>query len=227
MSTRLLDDESIKHIRERFKLLSRPVDVTLLTGQENEEACEFTRQFLTELIEVDDRITLTQGRLGDDDRAAGLTSPALLIGRDLGYAIEFLGAPNGIEAGTLIETLILVAGGEHGLREESVAQLATLTNPVTLHSLGTPTCPHCPTSILLNYRLAVAAPDFVRAIGVNVVDNMDLARRFNVKSVPQQVINGDPESITIGTQAEADYVTQVLEFSTRTSTTREGDIDGE
>jgi len=41
---------------------------------------------------------------------------------------------------------------------------------------------------------------------------MDLAMKFNVRSVPQQVINGDRDSISTGLQPEAKFVDDVLRY---------------
>ncbi|MBN2170544.1 MAG: thioredoxin [Candidatus Krumholzibacteriota bacterium] len=42
---------------------------------------------------------------------------------------------------------------------------------------------------------------------------MELSRRFQVQSVPQQVINEDPGSISVGIQPESRYVDQILGYS--------------
>ena len=57
MSTPIIDEKSAEQIRALYDArLKEDLDVTLYTGQENEEAAEFTRRFLRELAELSDHI---------------------------------------------------------------------------------------------------------------------------------------------------------------------------
>lgn len=213
MSSRLIDEKSAEQIRALFDArLNESVDVTLYTGQENEEAVQFTRQFLSELVELSEHIDLSEKSLDDTARTEGLVSPSLVMGSKKGYRVEVHGAPSGHEAGALIETLPLLAEGDSGLGEASQSKLAQLDREVLLYSFVTPSCPHCPASVLQNHRIAVAAPGKVRSVAVSAGENMELAKRFQVSSVPQQVINEDPASATMGVQAEGKYVDQILQY---------------
>jgi thioredoxin 1 len=213
MSSRLIDEKSEQHIRKLFsERLTDDVDVTFYAGQENEDAVTFTRQFLTELAALSERIELEEKPLDEAARSEGLVSPSLVLGRKKGYRVEVHGAPSGHEAGALIETLPLIAAGETGLSPASLAKLAEMDREVLLYSFVTPTCPHCPGSVLQNHRIAVAAPGKVRSVAVSAGENLELARRFDVSSVPQQVINEDPESATLGVQPESRYVDQILQY---------------
>ena len=213
MSTRLIDEKSEKQLREMFEhRLTGSVDITLYTGQENEEAVDFTRRFLRELAELSDMLELEEKTLDDDARTDGLVSPSIIMGRKKGYRVEVHGAPSGHEAGALVETLPLLSSGESGLSPDSMAKLAKVDREVLLYSFVTPTCPHCPNSVLQNHKIAVAAPGKVRSVAVSAGENVELARRFQVSSVPQQVINEDPESASVGLQSEGKFVDQVLSY---------------
>jgi thioredoxin 1 len=76
----------------------------------------------------------------------------------------------------------------------------------------TPTCPYCPRAVLLAHQIAIEAKGRVESECVEASQNMDLARQFNVSSVPQQVINGHMGSVSIGVQPEAKFVNDVLRY---------------
>jgi thioredoxin 1 len=47
---------------------------------------------------------------------------------------------------------------------------------------------------------------------IEASQNIELAQQFGVSSVPQQVINQDSQSISIGAQPETEFVDQVLSY---------------
>jgi len=207
----LLDERSRKAVRELFEEgLDRPVHVDLYAGNENPEEVQFSRDLLAELHDLDPRITWSEHPVDGEAKAMGIdASPVLVIGRDLGYGIEYWGAPLGLEARGFLDILVMVSQGDSGLSEKSRTLLALVDRPVRVHSFVTPSCPHCPQSVILNARIAVEARGRVRAIAVEAYQNPDLAARFGVSSVPQQVIDEDETTTTIGTQKEAAMVRQV------------------
>ncbi len=209
----LIDEQTEQHLRDFFaQRLQSAVDVTLYASQENAEAVDFTRRFVRELAALSDHINLREQSLGEGERARGLVSPSLVLGADLGYAIEIHGAPSGHEAGALVETLGLLGAGDSELSGDSRAKLAALDKPVLLYSFVTPTCPHCPGSVLQNHKIAIEAKGRVRSVAVSAAENMELAKRFQVSSVPQQVINEDPASSSLGRQPEHSFVDQVVRY---------------
>jgi len=209
---RIIDEKSAEQVAQIFKdRFSDPVDVTLYSGQENEDAVNFTRQFVEELAELDDRIQVDMRSIDEGARSEGIgTSPTLVLGRNKGYKVEFSGAPSGHEAGALVETLALISSGKNGLSPDSESKMGKVDKEVLLYSFVTPTCPHCPGSVIQNHKLAMAAPGKVRSVAVSAGENMELAQEFGVSSVPQQVINANKETATIGIQPEGEFVNSVL-----------------
>ncbi|HOU54159.1 MAG TPA: thioredoxin [Myxococcota bacterium] len=207
----LLDERSRKAVRELFEEgLDRPVHVDLYAGEANPEEVAFSRELLAELHDLDPRVTWSEHALDEAAKAEGIdASPVLVIGRDLGYRIEYWGAPLGLEARGFLDVLTMVSKGDSGLSEKSRTLLSLVDRPVRVHAFVTPSCPHCPQSVMLNARMAVESKGRVRAIAVEAYQNPDLAARFGVSSVPQQVIDEDETTTTIGTQKEAAMVRQV------------------
>jgi len=218
---KLIDAESQKYISERFaKELKDNVTIDVFTSrlQPNEYA-DFSLKFINELK------ALANGKLivnelspvGEEAKERNIDSTSGLtihIGWDKGYLIEYLGAPAGYEASGFIDTIILIGQGNSGLSKASKEMLKYVSNPVTVYCFVTPSCPYCPQQVLIGNRIAIEAKGNVKAICVEAEENMILSQKWKVKSVPQQVINEDADSVTIGVQPENNFVDQVLKYGT-------------
>jgi thioredoxin len=215
MSEPLIDQKSREWLAEKFQAELRE-NVNLSVFVDDDEFGDFTVRLVQELHEIDNRIKPHVYRNGDGDAEAqsmGVNSrPAVMIGWDQGYRIRYTGAPVGHEAGVFIETITLVSSGESGLSAGSLDKLEEIDQEATIQVFVTPTCPYCPRSVLLANQIAIASRGKVSAECVEASQNMPLAQKFNVSSVPQQVINADPGSITIGVQSEDKFVDQVLAY---------------
>lgn len=137
----LIDEQTAQNLRAFFgERLQQPVDITLYTeDDENGEAVDFTRRFLTELAALNERIDLREMGLDESGRAEGLVSPSVVLGAELGYRIAVHGAPSGHEAGALVETIGLVGSGDSGLGAGSRELLGAIDKDVLLYSFVTPT----------------------------------------------------------------------------------------
>ncbi len=212
---RLIDDESRKQLQERFNdELNSEVIIDLFIGSENAEYVEFTEKVLSELSEINSKIKINTFDIKSDEAKKRdlKTSPTLTIGWDKGYKIEYWGAPAGYETGGFIETLLLVSQDKSGFPEAILENINHIDKDLKLYSFVTPTCPYCPQSVMLNHRLALAKKENIRSICVEANENMELSQKFNVSSVPQQNINDDINSTTVGAQPEDSYIDQVLSY---------------
>jgi thioredoxin len=215
MSQQLIDERSRKELREKFQReLQNEVGLSVFVGPENKEYCDFTVQLCEELSDLDGRIAPTVYQDSDEEaiRLAITRTPTVLIGWNQGYKVKYTGAPVGQEAGGFIETISLVSRGESGLQGDSRAKLQNVDRDVSIQVYVTPNCPYCPRAVLLAHQIAIESKRWVESECVEASENMDLARQFNVSSVPQQVINGDMGSVSIGVQPEAKFVNDVLRY---------------
>ena len=216
----LLDDKTRKQLEDKFKEeLKDKVDIKLfssniITGTDNSEYTRFTREFLKELADISPKIKLIDMDMyGKDAQELGIqVSPTVLIGQDKGYSIQYWGAPAGYEASGFIETISLVSRADSMLSPSSIEKLKHIDKETLLESYVTPSCPYCPKAVLLINQIAIAAPGKVTSRCIEAQEVMDRARSFGVSSVPQQVINEDMSSITIGVQQESSFVNQVIKY---------------
>ncbi len=211
----LIDKRTKQSLAEKFQQeLQDEVKLSIFVGQENKEYCDFSVQLSEELNELDDRIKPSVYQI-DDDEAVKLgivSSPTILIGWDKGYKVKYTGAPAGYEAAGFIEAISLISRGESGLQRASKDKLKEIDRDVPIQVFITPTCPYCPQAVLLAHRIAIEAKGKVTSECVEATENMELAMKFNVSSVPQQVINEEMASISIGVQPEGKFVDGVLSY---------------
>ena len=215
MSQQLIDERSRRELRAKFQReLQNEVGLSVFVGPENKEYCDFTVQLCEELSELDSRISVTVYQDSDEEmvRLAITRTPTVLIGWNQGYKVKYTGAPGGQEAGGFIETISLVSRGESGLQGDSRAKLQNVDRDVSIQVYVTPNCPYCPRAVLLAHQVAIESKGWVQSECVEASQNMDLATQFNVSSVPQQVINGDMDSVSIGVQPEAKFIDDVLRY---------------
>jgi len=215
MTEALIDQETQKVLKEKFQAeLVCEVQLDIYVGEQNPEYGEFTVKLCQELHEIDERIKPVIYRNGDGNAAElGITGrPTVLIGWGKGYRIKYTGAPAGHEASGFIETISLVSRGESGLQPSSVEKLAQVDRDTSIQVFVTPTCPHCSRAVMTANQMAIAAKGKITAECVEASQNMELARQFNVSSVPQQVINGEMDSIFIGAQPESVFIDKMLAY---------------
>lgn len=219
---KLIDAETEKQLKLKFSSsMKMPVDVKVFTNPiiapgdtQTQEINKFALQLVRELSALDPRIML-QDLPMTDPAAVKLgikTSPSLAIGYDMGLKIIYNGAPLGYEVAGLIETLVLVSQMDSGLSETNKKAAGLVDRDTLLQVFVTPTCPYCPKSVLAANRIAIESRGRVTAECVECNQNPALAAEFKVASVPQQVVNRNAESSTMGAQPDDALIKQVLKF---------------
>ncbi|MBI2220631.1 MAG: hypothetical protein HYU53_05430 [Acidobacteria bacterium] len=142
----LLADADLKQLQETFAELKNPVKIVFFTQTLNCETCDIAKQVLSEVVRINDKITLEERNfLLEKDEAARLgidRVPAVAVLGDNGtdHGIRFFGAPHGYEFSSLLESILLTGGADEvGLSEDSMALLASLKEPVHIQVFVTPT----------------------------------------------------------------------------------------
>jgi glutaredoxin-like protein len=196
----LLNDEIRTQVREMLAALDAPVRLVVFTQGEGGalecEMCADTRALVSEVAALSPRLTVeVRDLVGDAEvvEAYGIDKvPAVAIVRDgpepVDYGIRLYGIPSGYEFSTLLEDILMVSQGEHGLNPATLAELDKLTGPVNIQVFVTPTCPYCPRAVLLAHKLAMAS-SYVSAAMVEATEFPHLANRYQVYGVPRTVIN--------------------------------------
>jgi glutaredoxin-like protein len=214
---KVLDPQITKQIQEAFTDIQEPVQVLLFTSVANCDYCRETQQLLEEVIALNDKVELT---VHDIDQYQDLANqfnvtntPGIVIAakdeRDVkDFGIQYSGIPAGHEFSTLINDILMVSRRDSGLDAKTREYLKNLDQPLLLQVFVTPTCPYCPRAVLLAHQMAMENPTMIRAEGVEATEFPDLANRFNVRGVPQTVINSG-SGMVVGAVPELNLLAEI------------------
>ena len=214
---KVLNDQIIRQIQEAFAEVKEPVEVLLFGSKDNCDYCNETKQLLEEVTALNDKLALSVYDIQEHADVAGkfnvTNAPGIVIAakdnaevKNLG--IQFSGIPSGHEFSTLINDIIIVSRRESGLDAKTREFLKNLDKPLHLQVFVTPTCPYCPRAVLLAHQMAMENPQMITAEGVEATEFPELANRFNVRGVPQTVINSGAGSV-VGAVPEQNLLAEI------------------
>lgn len=216
----LLSDRDRTYLSDLFaKELTDDVTVHFFTvaapklavpGRPTCDYCQETQALLEEVAGLTTHITLA---VHDRDREPELAAalgvdkvPAIVLAGKAAGRVRYYGIPAGYEFRSLVEDLIDVAMGTHGLSEQTLRVLAELPGEAHLQVFVTPTCPYCPGAARLAHRLAIASAKITADV-IEANEFPALADRYHVSGVPQTVIN-DRHSF-VGALPEVRFVAEL------------------
>lgn len=190
----LMDSDTQQQVRKVLAAVQSPVTLKMFTQDFECGYCKETRQIAEEVAELSDLVSVeVHDFLADADLAKSLgvdKIPAIVVlgegGRD--YGIRFFGIPSGYEFTSLLEAIVLVGTGDVELQDSTRKFLDALQTPLHLQVFVTPTCPYCPSAVMLAHQLAYAS-DKVTADMVEVTEFPHLGQKYGVMGVPRTVIN--------------------------------------
>ena len=215
---KVLNDEIVKQIQEAFAEVREPVQVLLFGSKDNCEYCNETQQLLEEVTALNDKLELSIYDVQEHQDVASkfnvTNAPGIVIAAKDGaevtnLGIQFSGIPSGHEFSTLINDIVIVSKRKSGLNEKTREFLKNLDKPLHLQVFVTPTCPYCPRAVLLAHQMAMENPQMIRAEGVEATEFPELANRFNVRGVPQTVINSGAGSV-VGAVPEQNLLAEIM-----------------
>jgi glutaredoxin-like protein len=139
----ILKEKDCKTIQDWFQKLRDPVRLVFFTQQNECEYCQETRSLVEEIAALSDKITVEVHDFVADEAVArqyGIDKiPAIAIIGAKDYGVRYYGFPGGYEFTSLVEDIIDISTGEHGLSEATLKVLAQVTAPVHLQVFVTPT----------------------------------------------------------------------------------------
>lgn len=215
---KFLNEKIVKQIEEAFVEMEEPVQVLYFGSQDHCDTCTETQQLLEEVTATSNKIELSVYDLKDDSEIAErfnvTNAPGIVIAakneadvKNLG--VQFSGTPSGYEFSTLINDILAVSRRDSGLSDTTREFLKKLDQPLHLQVFVTPSCPYCPRAVLLAHQMAMENPQMIRAEGIEATEFPELADRFNVRGVPQTVINAGA-GIVVGAVPEQNLLAEIL-----------------
>ena len=192
----MLRDEDKQTIRKRLEEMNEPVKLLYFT-QKIVGSCQYcleTEQLLQEVTELSDKLSMVvYNYVSDKDEVEKYKIdkiPATVIANENDHGIRFYGIPSGYEFATFLETILLISKKTSELSEDTVKQIALISEPVHIQVFVTPTCPYCQKASLTAYKFAIHNEN-ITADAVEVSEFMHLGQKYNVMGVPKVIINED------------------------------------
>lgn len=217
-----LDADDREELRKRFEEnLVNKVRVIHFTRELDCQYCRETKQLLTELSELSDKIQLEiYNFYTDTDKVEQFKIdkvPATVIAsEDRDYGIRYFGIPSGYEFASFLLDIEMVSRGVSGLSQRSIEKIKEIDVPVHIQVFVTPTCPYCPSAVHLAHQLAMEN-DLITADMIEAIEFPDLAEKYMVMGVPKVVMND--VYYFEGALPERHYVDKVVEAARKTKET--------
>ncbi len=207
--------ENEKTVRDMLGKLPRKVKILYFTQELECQYCRETHQLLEEIRDLSSgNVELEVYNFVNDKEVVEKYKvdkiPAIVMldenGKD--YGIRYYGIPSGYEFGSLLEDIQEVAKGKPALSEESIKLIQQIDKPLRIQVFVTPTCPYCPTAVLLAHKLAMVN-DNITADMVEATEFPHLSMKYNVRGVPRTMV-GETYAIE-GALPEPHFVQRILE----------------
>ncbi len=216
-------EEDREALREALEDMVEPVDIYVFKASKCptcSEALKLVNTIVEESPERPGKGKLLRLHVYDKDEHSELfnkfrVSRVPTVALVDGY-VRWTGTPSGEEIRALVETIIRISEGESQLEETTKKKIREeLNNEVYIEVIVTPTCPYCPYAALLANMIAYeawkAGKPLVVADTVEAYENMDIAYKYQVMSVPTIAING---VVTyVGVPHEEDFIERILSMS--------------
>jgi glutaredoxin-like protein len=201
----LIGDEIAGQLKTEFLALVNPVRLVVFSQALADPESEQVRRVIEELAALHPLLRAESHNFVLDKEkvdAYGVSRiPAIaVLGETKDYGIRMYGLPSGYEFGSLIDAILDVSKAESGLSAETKEALLALERPVHIQVFSTPTCPYCPRAVRLAYQFAIES-DRITADGVEVTGYPDLARKYQVSSVPKTVVGETQEFVGAAPEA--------------------------
>lgn len=215
---KVLNGQIVKQVNEVFANLQEPVQILYFSAKDDCDYCRETRQLLEEVSALSDKVELSVYDLQEDAEMAkqfnvsyapGIVIAAKEDAEVTNLGIQFSGIPSGHEFSTLINDILIVSKRDSGLDSQTRALLKNLDKPLYLQVFVTPTCPYCPRAVLLAHQMAMENPKMIRAEGVEAMEFPERADRFDVRGVPQTVIN-DGAGVVVGAVPAQSLLAEIM-----------------
>lgn len=190
-----LFDENIQtQLKQIYAQLKDEVNIVYFKLDAGCPSCAETKQFLTEMAELTDKIKLevldyaTNSEEAKTYAISRVPAIVMLDKNKKDYGIRFYGIPSGYEVNSFIASLMELSGVTEALPADILQQLAKVTKPIHIQVFATPTCPHCPGAVITAHKLAYNNPN-ITADAIEANSFPELSNKYNVTGVPKIVIN--------------------------------------
>lgn len=197
---KVLNKELQKQVKKLLDPMKNKITIALFTTTEECESCEPTQQIITEVAELNDKITVAIYDLKKDTAEVAKynieMAPSFIILDQEGQykGVKFNGIPAGHEFNSFLSALVEMSGVESEVPEAFLARVAKIDKPINIKVFVTMSCPHCPEAVQKAHKLAMLNKNIVGEM-IEAQTFYELSEKYNVSGVPKIIINETIELI--------------------------------
>lgn len=188
----MLSEKDKEVVRKKLKEMKDEVTLLLFSQKLNCEYCSETEELMKELDELSPKLNVEIHNAVEEKELAetyGIDEvPAIVIKGKKDFGIRFYGVPAGYEFATLLEDILMISKGVTSLKEETRERVKNINKKLEIRVFVTPTCPYCPSAVMLAHQAAVENDNIV-AYGIEVSEYPHIVKRYDISAVPVTVIN--------------------------------------
>ena len=197
---KVLNKELQKQVKKLLDPMKNKITIALFTTTDECESCEPTQQIITEVAELNDKITVAIYDLEKDTAEVAkynieMAPSFVLLDQDGQYkGVKFNGIPAGHEFNSFLSALVEMSGVESEVPAEFLARVAKIDKPINIKVFVPMSCPHCPEAVQKAHKLAMLNKNIVGEM-IEAQTFYELSEKYNVSGVPKIVINETIELI--------------------------------
>ena len=194
----LLNQDLQNQIREYLSPMKDNVTLMLFTQESPCETCTETRQLLSEISALNDKLFFVEKDLieniEDVDRYnIEMTPSFIMLDHEGNYrGVKFNGIPAGHEINSFLTAILDMSGIDFGIDEETLERIKRIDKPVNIKVFVTLSCPHCPGAVSTAHRLAMLNSN-IQGEMIEAQTFYQLSEKYQVSGVPKIIINENHE----------------------------------
>ncbi len=183
----LIDDSIKEEVKKNLSQMEDDVEILFF-----ESGGQFTneiKQLISEISEINSKVKISLNKLGDEKSIYyGIDEGPVLkfLSKHLKGDFRFYGIPSGYEFATFLYILNTASNGK--VNGPLIDVSKKINKEIKLEVFLSPTCPHCPSSAIVAFKLAMLN-EKVKAYIYEVMEFPYKAQKYNVSGVPKTVIN--------------------------------------
>lgn len=192
----LIDDATKEEVRKN--LSSMEDDVEIMFFESEGQFTNEIKQLLTEIAETNSKVKISLYKVGDENSKKYNINEGPVMkfsSKHLKGDFRFYGIPSGYEFATLLYILNMASNGKVGGPLVDVSK--KIKEDIKLEVFLSPTCPHCPSSAIVAFKLAMLN-EKVKAYIYEVMEFQEKVQKYRVSGVPKTIINEGKHEYTGG-----------------------------
>lgn len=213
--SQFMDEHTREEVRKALADMYAPVKLIYFTQEPAFGYCNEQRELLSDILELGNSLSLEvvdwQQAPEKAERYGIDKVPATVVLGERDHGLRFFGLTAGYEFGSIIEAILMEAGGHAGLSPELERLVGLIDVPLKLEVMVTLNCPYCPGMVHTVQQLAFAN-DNIRADMVEAGEFQILGQHYGVTGVPKTIINGDPNLSFSGARPATETIMEILKL---------------